>query len=52
MGFVAQEMPDLERTATDPSEPRVFTSVISDLKKSYPKEKMEEMRRKRGLAKF
>ena len=43
MGFVAQEMPDLERTATDPSEPRVFTSVISDLKKSYPKEKMEEI---------
>jgi condensin complex subunit 2 len=29
--------------ATDPSEARVFSSVISGLQKSYPKEKMEEI---------
>ncbi|KAI0955082.1 hypothetical protein AcW1_006770 [Taiwanofungus camphoratus] len=29
--------------ATDPSEARQFTSVISGLQKSYPKEKMEEI---------
>ncbi|GBE86468.1 Condensin complex subunit 2 [Sparassis crispa] len=31
------------RAATDPAEPRVFTSVISGLQKAYPKEKMEEI---------
>jgi condensin complex subunit 2 len=29
--------------ATDPSEARVFSSVISGLQKSYPKEKMDEI---------
>lgn len=29
--------------ATDPSEGRVFSSVISGLQRSYPKEKMEEI---------
>lgn len=29
--------------ATDPSEARVFSSVISGLQKSYPREKMEEI---------
>ncbi len=28
---------------TDPAESRVFTSVISDLRSSYPKEKMDEI---------
>ncbi|KII85841.1 hypothetical protein PLICRDRAFT_44259 [Plicaturopsis crispa FD-325 SS-3] len=28
---------------TDPSEPRVFSSVLSGLQKSYPREKMEEI---------
>lgn len=36
-----QEMDDTN--ATDPSEARVFSSVISGLQKSYPKEKMEEI---------
>ncbi|THH01047.1 hypothetical protein EW026_g1576 [Hermanssonia centrifuga] len=31
------------RPATDPSEPRVFDNVISGLKRSYPREKMEEI---------
>lgn len=29
--------------ATDPSEARVFSSVISGLQKSYPREKMDEI---------
>ena len=29
--------------ATDPSEARVFDNVISGLKKSYPREKMDEI---------
>jgi condensin complex subunit 2 len=28
---------------TDPEEPKQFTSVISELRKTYPKEKMEEI---------
>jgi condensin complex subunit 2 len=28
---------------TNPSDPRVFDSVITNLRKSYPKEKMEEI---------
>ncbi|KAI0343107.1 barren [Trametopsis cervina] len=32
-----------DRQATDPSEPRVFENVITGLKKSYPREKMEEI---------
>jgi condensin complex subunit 2 len=32
-----------EQTPTDPSEARVFSSVISGLQRSYPKEKMEEI---------
>lgn len=28
---------------TDPDDPRVFDSVISNLRRSYPKEKMEEI---------
>ncbi|OSX64218.1 hypothetical protein POSPLADRAFT_1179866 [Postia placenta MAD-698-R-SB12] len=31
------------RIATDPSEARQFTSVITDLQKTYPKEKMDEI---------
>ncbi|TDL23688.1 barren [Rickenella mellea] len=34
---------DESRPPTDPEESRVFTSVISGLQKSYPKEKMEEI---------
>ncbi|EPQ56454.1 barren [Gloeophyllum trabeum ATCC 11539] len=34
---------DEDHHATDPSEPRVFSSVISDLRSSYPREKMEEI---------
>ncbi|CDO75813.1 hypothetical protein BN946_scf184951.g11 [Trametes cinnabarina] len=32
-----------ERPPTDPNEPREFTSVITNLKTSYPKDKMEEI---------
>ncbi|PIL25085.1 hypothetical protein GSI_12974 [Ganoderma sinense ZZ0214-1] len=32
-----------ERPPTDPTEPRSFTSVISGLHKTYPKEKMDEI---------
>ncbi|KAJ8489216.1 hypothetical protein ONZ51_g3095 [Trametes cubensis] len=32
-----------DRPPTDPNEPREFTSVITDLRKSYPKDKMEEI---------
>ena len=32
-----------DTNATDPSEARVFGSVISELQKSYPREKMEEI---------
>ncbi|KAI0820368.1 barren [Trametes gibbosa] len=32
-----------DRPPTDPSEAREFTSVITDLRKTYPKEKMEEI---------
>ena len=32
-----------DEDATDPSEARVFSSVISGLQQSYPKEKMEEI---------
>jgi condensin complex subunit 2 len=32
-----------DTNATDPSEARVFGSVISGLQKSYPREKMEEI---------
>ncbi|KZT27835.1 barren [Neolentinus lepideus HHB14362 ss-1] len=34
---------DRDDEATDPTEARVFSSVISDLRSSYPKEKMEEI---------
>ncbi len=32
-----------DRAPTDPSEPRVFENVIGGLKKSYPRDKMEEI---------
>ncbi|KAH9933294.1 condensin complex subunit 2/barren [Fomitopsis serialis] len=32
-----------DRPATDPDEPREFTSVISGLQKTYPKDKLEEI---------
>ncbi|TFY59146.1 hypothetical protein EVJ58_g5971 [Rhodofomes roseus] len=32
-----------DRPATDPTEPREFTSVISGLQKTYPKDKLEEI---------
>ncbi|KAI0350666.1 barren [Trametes cingulata] len=32
-----------DRPPTDPNEPREFTSVITDLCKSYPKDKLEEI---------
>ena len=32
-----------ERPPTDPNDGRSFTSVISDLHKSYPKDRMEEI---------
>ena len=32
-----------DQPATDPSEARVFDNVISGLKKSYPREKMDEI---------
>jgi condensin complex subunit 2 len=32
-----------DTNATDPSEARVFSSVISGLQKSYPREKMDEI---------
>lgn len=32
-----------DSSLTDPGEPRVFSSVISGLQRSYPKEKMEEI---------
>ncbi|KAI0666748.1 condensin complex subunit 2/barren [Trametes maxima] len=32
-----------DRPLTDPTEAREFTSVITDLRKSYPKDKMEEI---------
>ena len=38
---MSQETDD--RPPTDPNEPREFTSVITDLRKSYPKDKMEEI---------
>lgn len=34
---------DDDPTATDPSEARVFSTVISGLQKNYPREKMEEI---------
>lgn len=41
--MLVQQETSNSQPATDPSEPRVFTSVISDLQKSYPKDKMEEI---------
>lgn len=32
-----------DRPPTDPSEPRVFEKVITGLKKTYPREKMDEI---------
>ncbi|KAI0705151.1 condensin complex subunit 2/barren [Cytidiella melzeri] len=40
-GVDAMDLDD--KQATDPSEPRVFENVISGLKRSYPREKMEEI---------
>ncbi|KAH8116394.1 barren [Phellopilus nigrolimitatus] len=39
---IPMETPD-DRTPTDPEDARVFTSVISDLQGSYPKDKMDDI---------
>ena len=40
--YHVQESSD-SRTPTDPNEGRVFSSVISDLRTSYPKEKLDDI---------
>ena len=43
MPLLYQDLDDGDDGVTDPAEPRVFDSVVSNLRKSYPKDKMQDI---------